>query len=863
MNKAGLPKNFLKLFEWLCKPDLFEELQGDLEEAFEENITLLGTSKARSIYRKEVIKMIRPSVLRYWQLPSRFNHIIMFKNYFKTALRSMKRNPMSSFINIFGLAVAIGICLVVYSFIDLDYSIDTHHENKDKVYLSTYFVDREGTTEQYGQSPSPLGEMLKEDFANIQKVCRIKDEGVILKYEDKVFHERVRYVDATFLEMLTFPLKSGQPSTLADINNVILSENMAIKYFGGDNPVGQNILMKFGENRSKTFTVSGVAEAFPKAHAISFDFLINFKNLSASNPDFDLHSWGELVTATLIQVEDPFDLHVINEGMKKYKTIQNEAQSDWAISSFEFVKLSDLHFKSREIRKDISHDNYLEGRVTLPIIAIFMLVLACFNYINIAIVSASKRLKEIGLRKVIGANRGKVAIQFLAENVFVTFFALILGLFLAAAIFIPWFIELSDIELELKLFHPNLWIFLVSLLLFTGLASGIYPAFYISRFDVVRIFKGSVQFGKKNTLTKVFLGAQLILACLGITGAVMYTQNTSFQGSRSWGYDQKEALYIEVPNRSAYEQLNVAISQNPNVLSISGSSQHLGKKVSRKVIHLPDREYEVSQIAVDANYLSTMGVKLITGRNFKNHHESDKNSVVVNELLIKNLDLEQPIGQVFQIDGERFEIIGVTEEFFSYNFYHSLRPTIFTISDPEDYRYLSVRVKDGSQKEMYKALQDEWALLFPEDPFQGGYQENVWGGFHEELGTMQKFMRAVAFIAVVLASLGLYGLVTLNVSGRIREFSIRKVLGARLENIASNIVKQYLLLSIVALIIGAPISYLLVKANLDMMFPHPMPMGYSGVIIAVLILISVLLAVISTQVRKVSRANPVDGLKVE
>lgn len=786
----------------------------------------------------------------------------MFKNYLKTSLRSLLKNPLSSFINLFGLAVAIGVSLIVYSFMEFDYTIDDFHEHKNEVYLTTFYVDRDGTERHLGLSPTPLGAMLKEDFTHINKVCRVEDFGTVIKYEDKVFNEGVRFADPEFLEMLTFPLKWGQSSSLQDMNSIIFSEEMSIKYFGEENPIGKSVLLKFGDIR-KTFTVSGVAESFPLAHAIHFNFLVNFENINTTHPEYDLNNWRGFVNATLIQVEQPSDLTVIEDNMEKYRTLQNSVREDWAISKFEFVKLADLHNRSGDISSDISSGVSDEGRLVLPIIGLFMLLLACFNYINIAIVSASKRLKEIAVRKVIGANKGLVIIQFIAENIFVTLFALILGLLLGAFVFLPWFNTLFNINLSLRLTDGNLWIFLGLLLFFTGVASGIYPAFYIARFQVVRIFKGSVQFGKKNPITKIFLGFQLILACITITCGVIFTQNTTYQANRSWGYNPLKSMYVRVQDQSAYDKMSASMLQNANVQQVFGSRNHLGESTLTRVIDTPERQYEVTELAVDANYAESMELELLDGRFFRDRFESDKKAVVINELMAQSMSLDEPVGEFFKIDSVQYEIIGLVKDFHIYSFFNEIRPTMFRIAEKEDYRYLTMKVMEGTEIETYQSLQDTWADFYPEIPFEGGLQEDVFDNYFEEIKNHAKFMKSVAFMAVMLAALGLYGLVTLNVTGRVREFSIRKVLGAELKNIAFNITKQYVLLFAISLAIGGPISYFLMEALMDQVYEYHIPMTVSGVLISIILLIFVLLATISTQVRKVSKSNPVVGLKVE
>ena len=866
------PRWPLKLLRFFVKKEYLEEIEGDMEEIFHDNIEQLSLRHAKRIYTWEMLKLLRPILLKNLEVFQNLNQLSMFKNYFKVSFRGMMKNPLNSFINLFGLAAAIGFCVFAYGFARWTYSRDQFHKNKNEVFLTTFFANRDGTMQQYGMTPRPMGELLKQDFAQIKKVCRVEDGNAVVKYEDHVFNERIRYTDPEFLEMFTFPLKWGTSASLADVNSVVLSEKMSIKYFGEENPIGQTILLKFDKDKSKPFKITGVAEAFPVSRSIDFTFLINYENLRTSDPSYDFHDWSTFVQATLIQVENPSDLKSIEQGMGNYKSLQNEAvKEDWAISSFAFEPLATLHERTDNIRDDIfrkgSGDNN-KSIMFLSAVCILMLALACFNYINIAIVSATKRLKELGVRKSIGATRGVVIIQFLTENVLITSVALILGLVLGWTVIIPWFERLWNFSMGFKLSDPNLWIYLPAVLLITGIASGIYPAFYISKFQTVSILKGSVKFGDKNPLTKIFLGVQLVLACIFITSAVMFTQNTDYLAHRSWGYSNRDVLYTAVPDQLAYEQLNAVLASNPNVLSISGSHHHLGKSNTTAVLHFPDREYEADQLSVDANYFQTMGLQLKTGRVFNDHEGSDRQAVVVNELLVKNLSQlksgwESPIGKLFQIDSTQYEVIGVLKDVHSYSFFAPVKPTIFKVAEKEDFRFLSMKVRSGSELETYKALQAKWSALFPETPFNGGFQEDVWGFYYQEIEIHGHVWRVFACIAVLLASLGLYGLVTLNVSGRTKEFSIRKVLGASAKNIAANITSQYLILFVVAIALGAPLSYFSIKAVLELAYPYHMPITFWSVALASVILTLVLLVTVSTQIRKVANSNPVNGLKTD
>ena len=461
-----------KILRLLIKEQYLEEIEGDMEEIFFVNLNHMSLRKAKWFYIVEILKLLRPVLIKNFEFVNYLNRFPMFNNYFKTSFRNLMRNPLNSFINVFGLAMAIGICMLVYAFARWTFSTDQFHVHKNEVHLVTFFANRDGSPQEFGTSPRPLAEMMRQDFPQIEKVSRVEDRPVVLKYEDKVFNERVRFVDADFLEMLTFPLKWGTASSLKDVNSIILNEEMSTKYFGDENPIGQNILMKFDETRSKVFKITGVAKRFPDAHTIEFNFLVNFENLR-QEPNYQFDDWSELMRATLIQVCNPIsDIPAIQQGMSKYKAMQNlTADDEWDISAFGFQPLATLNEKTENIRDDISFssDSNHKSIGFLVVVAGLLMTLACLNYINIAIVSATKRLKEIGVRKTIGATRKIVIIQFLTENIVVTLFALIIGFLLGVFYFIPWFEGMfNNLDMEFTVYDVNLWIYLPCILLFTG-----------------------------------------------------------------------------------------------------------------------------------------------------------------------------------------------------------------------------------------------------------------------------------------------------------------------------------------------------------------------------------------------------------
>ncbi len=857
------PPLAVKLITWLVKPELQEEILGDLYE-YHTELANQPQWKHNLFGWFQAFNFLRPFALKtpwthYQIYPNMF-----IKNYYKTSVRSLRKNPLSTFINLFGLSAAIGICILVYGFAAYTFNTDQFHEHKNEVYLTTFFSNRAGGVQEVGTTPRPLGKLLRNDFAQIEQVCRIDDYQAVVKQGNRVFHEQIRYVDPEFLTMFTFPLKWGQASSLADANTIILSENTAIKYFGQENPVGKPLQVIAGAH-SKTYTVGGVAAAFPSSCTFAFGLLIHYNNLRTTVPDYEADSWAAQNKATFVKVNNPNDLPAITSRMQQYAAMQSQAMPDWPAEGYGFVPLASLHKRASSIRNDISFPsdgNYMSV-IFLSVIAAILLTLACSNYVNIAIVSAAKRMKEIGLRKVVGASRGMVVFQFLGENLLITAIAIVFGLILGAEVVIPWFEHLNTFNMGFNILNPTLYLYLLGVLLVTGLAAGLYPSMYVSRFQVISIMKGSIRFGQKNRLTKTLLGFQLVLACILIASAVMFTQNSWYMANRSWGYNQYNALYTPVPGQDGYQQLSAAMGQHPDVLTMAGSAQHFGVNQTNAVITQPKEAYEVDALWVGPGYLKTMGSYLVEGRLFDATKDQGQPVVVINQLAAQKIGLQAPLGQTLIIDSVRHTVVGVVKNIHNFNFFDQMQPMVFRVASQSQYQFLSMRVRPGRAETVYHALQQQWATLFPETPFQGQHQVDTWGDFFQETQGHSKFWQGIAYITIFLAALGLYGLVTLNVAGRTKEFSIRKVLGARVQHLAGSIIKQYVVLFAIALVTGAVLSYFWLDFIFDIAYLYHMPTSPVGVVVGVTALAGVLLLVVSTQLRLISRANPASGLRTE
>ncbi|MEM6523671.1 MAG: ABC transporter permease [Bacteroidota bacterium] len=825
--------------------------------AFEKAIQAFG--EIQPIASEEYVNQKRSSLLNLFKAT-------MYKSYMKTSFRRLLKHPLSTVINILGLAIAVGICVLVYSFGYWVNAVDQHHENKENVFLTTAFINRNGETQQWGLSPRPLGEMLANDFPQLQRVCRIQEQNVVIKEDDQVFHERISFVDPSYLEILTFPLELGSKSTLKDKSSIILSHKMAMKYFGDGNPLGADMKVIFINGEKKIFTVTGVAKKFPGASAIKFDFLIHYDNVRTALDNYDPEDWSGVIRATLVYLENPKLISDITTKMGKYKELQNQAMEDWQVERFKFEPLSTLYQNSSDINKTLSNRYYETNKMSyaiLSILAIFMLALASVNYINIAIATASKRLKEIALRKTIGANRLMVVSQHLTENLITTFLALILGTLLGKYVFVPWFEYQNGYSSGFHFLDLQLWLYLVGVLIFTALISGLYPALYISKFQAVSIFRGKIKFGQGSFITKVFLGLQLVLATILIVCAIMFTQNTRYLQTRSWGYDPQDILYAQVGNYAMYDKLRDRISQYANVKDITGGSDHMGIHYSTKVMHQQERQYEINIVAVEPNYLSLVGLEVVAGRDFIHNSTVDRNSLIVNQKFLEQMSLDQAIGQEYIIDSTHYTIVGVVRDFHFFSFLSDIEPIVFAVGAEEDFRTVAFSVTKGTEMESYNFLKAQWSDLFPETPFRGGLQADVWGSYVTDLEWHGEFWRIIAYITVFMAALGLFGMISLNISGRIREFSIKKVLGANVRHIGLNVAENYVWLFLIAILIGSPLSYYLVQFLFDMVYPYHIPSNINSLLLSACILLSSLWCVVSILLVRINQANPIQGLKEE
>jgi putative ABC transport system permease protein len=788
----------------------------------------------------------------------------MLNNYFKLACRNILKNKLFSIIDIFGLSMAVGCCIVVFLFVDFYVSMDSFHENSDQIYLIENVINRDGTISVWGDSPLPLGPAIENDFPQILRAVRIQTRGGVVQYEDKVFDERFMFVDEGFFDMFTFPLIAGSKDALLNQNALFMDEETALKYFGDENPLGKQLTIRFGDQFVEEFLVGGITKKHPENSSLRFEFLIPYKKQSDLGLK-DFNDWKQWTWATFVQVKSPDDISIIKERMVPYIEHQNKANDNWSIEDYLFEPLTDLSMNAHKIKGGISWGPHPTETIALSIFGIFLLLLACFNYMNIAIVSGTRRLREIGIRKVLGSSRVHLIAQYIGENALLCFFALILGSVLAVLFFIPSFNSLFNIVLKFD-FSGNvrLPVFLVSMLLLTALGGSAYPAFYVSGIQPANILKGKQKPKGKSLFTRILLTFQFVLTFITVSTAVILVQNAKYQKSRDWGYDQNQVIVVRLDGKNHYAKYMNEIGKNPDILRAAGAITPLGRGYSGAVADIAGTKYELKCLLVGHDYLQTLGVRLKEGRFFDRKFATDLDqSIVINNKFAESLNWQNPLEQKIVVDKKPLFVIGVVDDFFYAHFRTKLEPAFFRLVAEDTFGYLSIKAKAGTISQTEDYLKTTWEKLIPDAPYVSYYQDEVFESYFKDQNNIVKLFSFTAAITLIIASMGLFGLVSISIDKRMREISIRKVLGATITNVVRIVNKEFVTVLLISTVVAMPLGYLLLTYLFDSYYEFHVPIALLPFVFTFVLIAFTSLLAISSLIYKVAVSNPADILREE
>ena len=743
----------------------------------------------------------------------------MLKSYLTAGFRNAMRNGATSLINILGLSVGVAIAVTAFIFMDFMWHMDEFHANRDRIYEMISVVREENRTALWGDSPRMLGPALSEDNPAVEATARVKFGRASVRYSDIVFSESVWFVDPTFQNMFSFPVVAGNPLALKEKNSVVLSVPVAEKYFGAVNPIGQTMSMKFSDGSRHEFTVANIIR-IPENSGMRFGILLSMAKVDELDP-LSAQNWGVLTDATFVMVH-PGHTSAELTGLDKYVKQYNTSSNNAFIEGFQFISLEMLSSQSNKIYGPISFAADPKGVWSMGAIALLLLLLACFNYMNVAVATVSTRLKEIGIRKVIGSRRKEIIQQFLTENIMICTFSLATGTLLSYALLLPGINSLFPFEIPFALSSGNTAVFFFfGLLTFIGLISGTYPAFYVSSFKPITILRGREKFGQRGLFSRVLLTVQFVLAFTLIVGSFVFIDNAQFQKNKDWGYDHDRHMVVPVLDKAQYLALRDKVESNQLIEAYAGSANAVG--YDQEAVFVEDmskKKFEAIEFATGYGYMETMNFRLKEGRFFDKNVESDnRESVIVNEVFAERMNWTEPLKASFQLDSTRYYVIGVVRNFHYQGFYNAMLPVMFKVAQEDDYRYLSLRAQPGMEAEAESYLQQSWRAIAPDDPYKGFFQDSVFENFHRDNNANIKLLSFFSTTAVLLACLGLFGLVSYNITRRMKEFSIRKVFGASVFQIFKLMNRDYVVILGVAFAIGAPTGFFLINTLIQHIYP--------------------------------------------
>jgi len=855
------PKWADKFLQWYCNPNLLEEIQGDAYELYERRMKEEGKKIADRKYKWDVFRFFRWSnIIRTQNKYQHSNNLPMLKNYIKVGFRNLSKHWVTSGINILGLAIAIGCAITTFIFIDNQLNMDSFHKNKDNIYQVINHVQNGENTEPWGDSPIKLGPVLKEKYPTIDKIARVEYQRASMRYQDNVFNELIMFVDPSYIQMFDFPMRYGDESSLNNKENIVIGNHIADKYFGEENPIGKRISVKYASGKTQSYFIGGVIEKLPHNSSLRPSILIpmtNFFDLKLK----DNYGWDYLTDATFISIKSGSSIEDFD--MTEFQNLHNEANAKWTIKRFEFISLNELSQRGYEIIGSMTLGGHPAGRLALGVIALFLLLLACFNYMNIAVASATKRLKEIAMRKVMGSTRRNIINQFLMENIILCAFALLIGALLSFFFFLPGFdmmIPVMEFPFEFSSLCTMIGLF-AGLLLLIGLASGAYPALYISKFEPVHIFKGNQKFGNKSFFSRTLLVFQLFFAISTVVACFVFTDNAMYMSSRGWGYNPEGIISIPVNNQSEFETLKTEALKNPSIKIAAGSYGHVAVYDPMTTLDYLGKQFTIIRYKTSKNYLNTTGLRLKEGRFFE--QENEINSMVVNEKFVQEMGWENPLNETIKYDSIRRNIIGVVEDFHYEFFYTDIHPVIFIAGESKEFNYLTIKTNPADELEVDKYLSTAWSTIAPNDPYNRNFQSDVFDEAYRENRANIYLILTISGIAILLACLGLFGLLSFNLQKRMKEYGVRKVLGASAMHIVKLANKEYSWILIISFVLGAPIGYFFINSLMSQIYADPKPANALPFIIAMIIITLTFAITISTQIWKATKVNPTEILRSE
>lgn len=810
----------------------------------------------------------------------------MLKNYFKTAWRNLIRNKVYSIINILGLAIGLSCFLLIALYVMDELNFDRFYPNSGRIYRINSDIKFGGANLHMPVTSDMMGEILKKDYPKVENYTRIyTSDGnkLIKKGNDYIDETKVANVDSTFFDLFRLPAIEGDTkNALDEPNSVVVTESMAKKYFGSTNVLGKTIEVK--DDKSPFYKITAVLKDIPRNSHFHFDFLFSMKNVD--------YNWGQITSHnfyTYIRLqkgtdykafEKKFDQYIdryVLPFARKFMNINSMDEFRKAGNSLEYslMPLTKIHLYS-DRSFELSPSGNIQYVYIFSAVALFILLIACINFMNLTTARSANRAREVGIRKVLGTAKRNLIAQFLFESTLMVVLSLLISVAIVYLV-LPMFNNVADKQMTLEsLFSPYILPLLIALPLIVGIMSGSYPAFFLSSFRPIEVLKGKLKLGSKSgTLRSVLVVFQFATSIILIVGTIVVYRQLHYIQTKNLGYNKDEVLIVD---RTYSLNDNINAFKN-DVLALPGvesgtlsaylpvsSSSRSDNTFSKDAVMTSENGFDMQNWHIDYDYIKTMGMQVIKGRNFSREFGGDSNAIIINETTAKILDYPNPIGKKIYTSADAeghtrfYTIIGIVKNFNFESLHQTVGPLGLELSAGNGLGIF--KVHSANLRNTVAQIENKWKSLAPGLPFSYRFLNDSFDEMYRAEQRVGKIAVIFAVLAIFIACLGLFGLATFIAEQRTKEIGIRKVLGASVRGIVQMLSKDFLKLIGIAILISTPLAWWAMNKWLQS-FAYRVNLGWGIFILAGSIAVVIALATVSLQAIKAAVANPVKSLRTE
>ena len=799
----------------------------------------------------------------------------MFKNYFKTAWRNLRKNKIYSITNIAGLAIGMAACIVIMLFVFYEKSFDRMHTKNIYRLNEVQMFPGMNTSQKVALTMFPMGPTMKDEFPEILDYTHLRwNPKYQATYKDKrVFLPQMFMVDTSFLRMFDFRLLKGNRATvLRKPNSTVLTATTARILFGDEDPIGKTIYHYATD--TTMFTVTGILADLPGNSQLQFDALCSFNTWV--KPEW-MNNWGGNWLNTYFELAPNTDMTSLERKFPDYLKKHLATDERWKNFNLFLVPLKEVHASTTDISLDYANFQKFDRNYTniFAAIALIVLIIACINFMNLSTARSAERAKEVGIRKSIGALRSQLGIQFLGETILLSLLSLILALGLVALV-LPSVNALSQRSLQVALFQ-NSWIpgFVLLGTIVVGFLSGLYPAVYLSSFEPVKVLKGLPQIGRnKGLLRNVLVVGQFASAIFLIISTIFVFQQLTFMRKKDPGFSRDQVINIPLDRVTSrkFDLLKEQLSTSPLITGVTGAQDELGSHLDQSGVEFkgdgPMRNLVTTRLIVDPDYLHVYKIALAAGRDFTHEKQANGKEYIVNEALARDLVKDMPGKPISALLGRHFGfdsagiIVGIVKDF-NFNSLHYKIETMFLFNQKDwGYSMLSVKLGGGSTPDAIRFIESVWRKNFPENPLEYQFLDEHFAEVYRADTQVSRMVGILAGLAIFISCLGLFGLASYSAERRIKEIGIRKVMGASINNIVLLLSRHFIRLVLIANLIAWPLAWWAISHWLED-YAYRVAMSWWVFLLAGVMALLIALVTVSLLAMKAAVANPVKSLRSE